>query len=241
MTDRKAEVRKIVEEGFREPMSDIGAGLSELLPCPLCGNADRPFVTDFDGEPLVLGYIVRCNASGWDGDPTKGCGCSTGWCETPEQAIAAWNRRSGNGGDVATHRHPLPPVDGEATLPERDATRPAEQQGLFRKFDIRRVDGSDAPGGKHHGCRYFVLDVEHDPHSVPALIAYAAACEATHPQLAKDLRSEWQVPPLPDKAKWADVQRAYYILCSGKPPHSARESNARRALRQALASQEAGE
>lgn len=81
-----------------------------------------------------------------------------------------------------------------AALPEREPSRPAEQQGLFRKFDVRRVDGSDAPGGKHHGCRYFVLDVDHDPHSVDALMAYAAACEKTHPELAKDLRTEWQVP-----------------------------------------------
>ena len=36
-------------------------------------------------------------------------------------------------------------------LPERDTTKPAEQQGLFRKFEVQRVDGTDAIGGKHHG------------------------------------------------------------------------------------------
>lgn len=76
-------------------------------------------------------------------------------------------------------------------LPERDASVPAEQQGLFRKFDVRRVDGSDQPGGKHHGCRYFVLDVDHDQHAHDALTAYAAACESSHPELAADLRSKW--------------------------------------------------
>lgn len=80
-------------------------------------------------------------------------------------------------------------------LPERDANVPAERQGLFRKFDVRRVDGSDQPGGKHHGCRYFVLDVDHDQHAHAALTAYAAACESSHPELAADLRSKWGAAP----------------------------------------------
>lgn len=80
-------------------------------------------------------------------------------------------------------------------LPERDASVPAEQQGLFRKFEVRRVDGTDKPGGKHHGCTYFVLDVDHDPCARPALAAYAAACEATHPALAADLLTKWGAAP----------------------------------------------
>lgn len=75
--------------------------------------------------------------------------------------------------------------------PERDESNPAERQGLFRKFDVRRTDASDAPGGKHHGCRYFVLDVDHDAYAAPALAAYANACESTHPRLAADLRAKW--------------------------------------------------
>ena len=83
-------------------------------------------------------------------------------------------------------------IDGIKTkLPERDPRKPAEQQGLFRKFIVQRVDGSDAPGGKHHGCRYFVLDVDHDQHAIAALTAYATACEETHPELARDLRDKW--------------------------------------------------
>ena len=76
-------------------------------------------------------------------------------------------------------------------LPERDTATPAEQQGLFRKFDVRRVDGSDQPGGKHHGCRYYVLDVDHDPYAAAALGAYADACKESHPELARDLREKW--------------------------------------------------
>ena len=89
------------------------------------------------------------------------------------------------------------PSASEDGLPERDSARPAEQQGLFRKFIVRRTDGSDAPGGKHYGCRYFALDVDHDKHAVAALTAYAKACETTHPELAKDLREKWGAHPAP--------------------------------------------
>lgn len=79
---------------------------------------------------------------------------------------------------------------GEPTasaFPERDPSKPAEQQGIFRKFIVRRVDGSDAPGGKHHGCRYFVLDLDHDAHAPAAMLAYSADCASTHPQLSREI------------------------------------------------------
>lgn len=63
------------------------------------------------------------------------------------------------------------------------------EKGLYRKFDVRRVDGTDAPGQKHHGCRYYVLDLDHDPHALPALRAYAESCERGYPALAFDLRA----------------------------------------------------
>lgn len=83
------------------------------------------------------------------------------------------------------------PAAGYSAFPERNPTAPAEQQGIFRKFDVRRVDGSDAPGGKHHGCRYFVLDMDHDQHAPLALRAYAASCAESHPQLSADLNQEF--------------------------------------------------
>ena len=60
--------------------------------------------------------------------------------------------------------------------------------GIYRKFTVMRTDGSSEQGGKHEYCSYFVLDWEHDPFAVPAALAYASACEATYPELAKDLR-----------------------------------------------------
>lgn len=61
-------------------------------------------------------------------------------------------------------------------------------RGLYEKFNVSRTDGTSVPGGKHAGCRYFVLDVTHDPSAKPALLAYADSCEADYPLLAEDLR-----------------------------------------------------
>lgn len=61
-------------------------------------------------------------------------------------------------------------------------------RGLYRKFRVERVDGQSAPGMKHYACEYFVLDMTHDPHALPALRAYEASCRETHPMLAEDLR-----------------------------------------------------
>ena len=60
-------------------------------------------------------------------------------------------------------------------------------RGLSDKFEVHRKYGTDAPGGKHHGCQYFVLDVTHDPHARPALLAYAQSCRAEYPLLAEDI------------------------------------------------------
>lgn len=63
-------------------------------------------------------------------------------------------------------------------------------KGIYQKFTVVRTDGTSAPGEKHHGCRYFVLDVDHDPFAVSALEAYARSCEREYPKLAHDI---WQM------------------------------------------------
>ncbi len=73
---------------------------------------------------------------------------------------------------------------------ERDPAAHATEQGLIHKFNVSRVDGRDAPGGDRHGARYFVLDLDHDPHAKPALRAYAESCEDDYPQLAADLLAQ---------------------------------------------------
>lgn len=79
-------------------------------------------------------------------------------------------------------------------FPERDQSRPAEQQGMFEKFRVQRLDGSDCGGGKHYGCRYFVLDLTHDQHAPAAMHAYAGSCAVSHPQLAADIFAEFGAP-----------------------------------------------
>jgi hypothetical protein len=61
-------------------------------------------------------------------------------------------------------------------------------RGLYDKFKVERTDGSSAPGGKHDGCRYFVLDASCDLHAIAALMAYAESCQADYPLLARDIR-----------------------------------------------------
>ena len=62
--------------------------------------------------------------------------------------------------------------------------------GLYRKFEVHRTDGRDAPGEKHAGCRYFVLDLEHDGLASTALTAYADAAERDgYGPLADDIRA----------------------------------------------------
>jgi hypothetical protein len=63
--------------------------------------------------------------------------------------------------------------------------KPDQDQGLYRKYNVERLND---PAGKHADCTYYVLDLDHDKHSVAALLAYADSCEAEYPTLAFDLR-----------------------------------------------------
>jgi len=65
---------------------------------------------------------------------------------------------------------------------DHDTTR-----GFYSKYRVERRDGSSQPGGRHRHCEYFVLDLMHDPFAVPALRAYAVACQQTYPALCADL------------------------------------------------------
>lgn len=65
---------------------------------------------------------------------------------------------------------------------------PADRErGLYDKFTVVRNDGRSSPGERHHGCEYFVLDLDHDPFARIALQAYAEACLPEFPALATDL------------------------------------------------------
>ena len=65
------------------------------------------------------------------------------------------------------------------------------ERGIYKKFGVVRVDCSHLPGGRHFGCDYFVLDVTHDPHALPALLAYADSADADgYGLLAADIRAK---------------------------------------------------
>lgn len=61
--------------------------------------------------------------------------------------------------------------------------------GLTDKYQVTRTDQQDAQGCKHHGCRLFVLDFDHDPAAQYAIAAYCDAAVDERPDLVADLRA----------------------------------------------------
>lgn len=57
--------------------------------------------------------------------------------------------------------------------------------GIFPKYAVTRNDGD--PG--HPDCKYFVLDIDHDPAAIAAAMYYADLVEQRNPALAADLRA----------------------------------------------------
>lgn len=58
-------------------------------------------------------------------------------------------------------------------------------RGLYNKYRVERIGGTP---GKHEHCMFFVLDVDHDPFAIPALIAYESFATMSYPKLASDIR-----------------------------------------------------
>lgn len=58
------------------------------------------------------------------------------------------------------------------------------EKKLYHKYNVIRADGRDLPGEKHHGCKYFVLDVSHDKHALVAVRAYADSIAMGNPIFA---------------------------------------------------------
>ena len=59
-----------------------------------------------------------------------------------------------------------------------------EARGLYHKYYVERLND---PTGKHDGCEYFILDLNHDKHAYAALLAYILSCRKEFPSLADDL------------------------------------------------------
>jgi hypothetical protein len=82
-------------------MSDLASLMEKVNPanCPFCGEGKfvrlqrYQFPPDDEGPAWKWGYHVICDASGIGGRP-RGCGSSSAWGETTEEALSAWDRRA---------------------------------------------------------------------------------------------------------------------------------------------------
>lgn len=106
-----------------------------------------------------------------------------------------------------TGAHPFTPREAPVLTMTGESARPDTRRGLYQRYVVQRLDGSSVEGGKHHACRFYVLDASHDPFAAPALRAYAEACRAQYPALAHDLDAlarfcdqRTQPQPAPDHA-----------------------------------------
>jgi len=162
----------------------LPASLSPVEPTPSCAICGKPATChgSYDGAP-----------DGFACDDCCGHGCEDGKCQPVEPTPS---REPLTGAELLDRFRPVeptPPIDKHAT-------------GLHRKFIVTRTDGKSAPGQKHDGCDYFVLDLTHDPHAAPALRAYADSCRADYPLLAADLDAKVPAvepaPPTPAPCVW---------------------------------------
>lgn len=64
----------------------------ELKPCPFCGNKNVYICVD--SAEYSLGLTDRANFGVICSKTSYGCGASSGWYDTEDRAIEAWNRRS---------------------------------------------------------------------------------------------------------------------------------------------------
>lgn len=60
--------------------------------CPFCGSRNLVYVDShyWLDDVLVFYHRVVCDMNQY------GCGASSGYCRTEEEALKAWNRRKGN-------------------------------------------------------------------------------------------------------------------------------------------------
>lgn len=61
----------------------------------------------------------------------------------------------------------------------------AEPQGLYRKFNVSRVDPEAQE--RHKDCAVFVLEPKHDYHARMALREYERSVRPFYPELANDI------------------------------------------------------
>ena len=89
--------------------------MSELKPCPFCGDTKPAIQTQSDTSYPCQ---IEC------GNPL--CCCRTPWCAYDKVAIATWNARAMPAGTIITKDDSTLPADGQAFIrrhPVSDGTR----------------------------------------------------------------------------------------------------------------------
>ena len=66
--------------------------MDELKPCPFCGNEEVTLIVRKGKQGWRDRFLVLCSYDDY------GCGAGRGWYHYEEEAIEAWNRRTGDGG-----------------------------------------------------------------------------------------------------------------------------------------------
>lgn len=80
------------------------------------------------------------------------------------------------------------------------AEKTTQPEGRYRKFEVRRVDGRDQPGGDRAGAEYMVLDLTYCPYARAAGLFYADKMAVEYPTAAAEFREMIEsLPPLPLK------------------------------------------
>ncbi len=81
-------------------------------------------------------------------------------------------------------------------------------KGLYNKYIVTKADGSEIDPD----AQYFVLRADTDPHSFPALVAYALSIQDENSVLAYELLSKmtalWGDDPSPPYSSFSEVMEA---------------------------------
>jgi hypothetical protein len=117
-------------------------------------------------------------------------------------------------------------LKGLVTVPVDDRDR-----GYYQKFLVERLDGSSGKGGKHEGCEYFVLDLNHDEYAIPALEAYAQRCFPAYSKLARDLWAKVDAMRVRFGLRKMSADDACDVIAAARLPSSVTEEIHLQALR----------
>ena len=76
-------------------------------------------------------------------------------------------------------------------IPEDRERLTKRELGLYEKYFVMRGDNQDSRGGKHFGCKHFVIDFTCDKYAREVMLKYAELCEHEYPVLARDIRAQF--------------------------------------------------